>query len=81
MHRRARGAGIATTLMDHAEAEAVRRGRTLLLLDTQTGSPAECLYARHGWSVVGVIDDYAALPDGRPAATTIMTKRLREQQR
>jgi len=81
VHRRARGAGIATTLMGHAEAEAARRRRTLLLLDTQTGSPAERLYARHGWSVVGIIDDYAALPDGRLAATTIMTKRLGGHQR
>lgn len=81
VHSRARGAGVATTLMERAEAEAVRQGRTLLLLDTQTGSPAERLYARHGWTVVGSIDDYAALPDGRLAATTIMTKRLREQPR
>ena len=81
VHRRARGAGIATTLLEHAEAEAVRRGRTLLLLDTQTGSPAERLYTRHGWSVVGVIDDYAALPDGRLASTTIMTKRVAEHRR
>jgi ribosomal protein S18 acetylase RimI-like enzyme len=81
VHRRARGAGVATTLMGLAEAEAVRQGRTLLLLDTQSGSPAERLYARTGWSVVGVIDDYAALPDGCLAPTTIMTKRLREQRR
>ncbi|MDF2144843.1 GNAT family N-acetyltransferase [Knoellia sp. p5-6-4] len=76
VHRRARGAGVATALMDAAEAEAARRGRSLLLLDTQCGSPAERLYARQGWSVVGVVDDYAALPDGRLAGTTIMAKRL-----
>jgi GNAT superfamily N-acetyltransferase len=76
VHRSARGKGLATALMASAEQEAIRRGRSLLLLDTQTGSPAERLYARSGWAVVGVVDDYAALPDGRLAGTTIMAKRL-----
>lgn len=76
VHRHARGRGIASALMRRAEEEAARRGRSLLLLDTQSDSPAERLYARQGWSVVGVVDDYAALPDGRLAGTTIMAKRL-----
>ncbi len=76
VHRDARGRGVASALMQRAEEEAARRGRTLLLLDTQSGSPAERLYVRQGWSVVGVVDDYAALPDGRLAGTTIMAKRL-----
>jgi hypothetical protein len=62
--------------MSRAEEEAARRGRSLLLLDTESGSPAERLYASRGWSVVGVVDGYAARPDGRLAGTTIMAKRL-----
>jgi GNAT superfamily N-acetyltransferase len=76
VHRSSRGAGVASALMGAAEAAAARRGRPLLLLDTQSGSPAERLYERQGWSVVGVVADYAALPDGRLAGTTIMVKRL-----
>jgi ribosomal protein S18 acetylase RimI-like enzyme len=76
VHRGARGRGVASALMRRAEEEAARRGRSLLLLDTQSGSPAERLYERQGWSVVGVVADYAALPDGRLAGTTIMVKRL-----
>ncbi len=76
VRRSARGRGAASALMVRAEQEAARRGRSLLMLDTQSGSPAERLYARQGWSVVGVVDDYAALPDGRLAGTTIMAKRV-----
>jgi ribosomal protein S18 acetylase RimI-like enzyme len=76
VHRGARGRGVASALMQRAEEEAARHGRSLLLLDTQSGSPAERLYERQGWSIVGVVDDYAALPDGRLAGTTIMAKRL-----
>ena len=79
VRRDARGGGVATALMRCAEEEAARRGRTLLLLDTQSGSPAERLYLRLGWSVVGVVKDYAALPDGRLAGTTLMVKRLPER--
>ena len=60
------------------EAEAFARGRTVLVLDTATGSPAEAIYARLGWSRVGVIPDYALYPDGRFCATTLFFKRLGE---
>jgi GNAT superfamily N-acetyltransferase len=76
VHRRARGRGVASRLMRALEAEALRRDRWLLSLDTQTGSPAESIYERWGWQRLGVIDAYAANPDGRLAPTTFMTKRL-----
>ncbi|NJC73167.1 GNAT family N-acetyltransferase [Planosporangium thailandense] len=76
VHRDARGRGCATALMTALEDTAQRLGRTVLVLDTQTGSPAERLYERLGWQRVGVVDDYAATPDGRLDPTTIMTKRL-----
>lgn len=71
-----RGRGLARALMAAAEAEAARRGRTVLVLDTATGSPAEAIYAHLGWQRVGVIPDYALYPDGRSCATTVFYKRL-----
>lgn len=76
VHRRARGRGAATALMAALEAEAVRRGRTLLLLDTQTGSLAERLYERWGWQRYGVLPDHAAAPDGTLCASTFFSKVL-----
>lgn len=71
-----RGRGIARALMAAAEAEAARRGKTVLVLDTATGSPAETVYERLGWQRAGVIPDYALYPDGRFCATTFFYKRV-----
>ena len=76
VHRSARGRGIAQRLMEHAEAESSAQGKTLLVLDTVTGSTAERLYQRLGWTKVGVIPDYALFPDGRPCDATILWKQL-----
>jgi len=76
VHRSARKRGVARLLMERAEAEAQAEGRTLLVLDTVTGSSAERLYERMGWTRVGVIPDYALYPDGRPCDTTIFWKAL-----
>jgi GNAT superfamily N-acetyltransferase len=76
VHRDARGQGCAAQLMSAVEEGARELGRSVLTLDTQTGSPAEGLYERRGWRRVGVIDDYATTPDGQLAPTTIMAKRL-----
>ena len=76
VHRAARGRGIATLLMEAAEAEARAEGKTLLVLDTVTGDAAERLYGRLGWTRVGVIPGYALYPDGRPCATTVFWKGL-----
>jgi GNAT superfamily N-acetyltransferase len=72
--RSARRRGIAQLLMERAEAEARAEGRTLLVLDTVTGDNAERLYARLGWTRVGVIPGYALYPDGRPCDTTVFWK-------
>jgi len=77
VHRSARGRGISSRLMTALEAEASTRGRWLLVLDTETGSAAETIYAHWGWQRVGVIDDYAGLPDGTLVPTTIFAKRLK----
>jgi ribosomal protein S18 acetylase RimI-like enzyme len=72
----AQGRGVGRELLDALEEEARAHGRRTLVLDTVTGSPAQRLYEGAGWTVVGVIDDYADLPDGTPSPTTYLTKRL-----
>jgi GNAT superfamily N-acetyltransferase len=64
VHRRARRLGLGAALMRAAESMAVDCGKTLLVLDTVTGSDAERLYARLGWVHVGTIPDYALLSHG-----------------
>jgi len=71
----ARRQRLASRLMDVAEHAAWERGLRLLLLDTETDSPAQPFYVARGWRVVGVIEDYAATPYGEPAATTILELR------
>jgi len=76
VRRSARRRGVAAALMRAAEEAARAAGRTLLVLDAVTGGDAERLYARLGWTRVGVVPDYALMPDGRPCATTFFYKAL-----
>ncbi|TXH84526.1 MAG: GNAT family N-acetyltransferase [Rhizobium sp.] len=76
VHRSARGRGLARLLMEAAEREAARIGKTLLVLDTATGSDAEAIYPRLGWQRVGVVPDYAMWPEGGLCDTTIFYKRI-----
>lgn len=76
VHRSHRGKGVASALMAALESEALRQGRTLLMLDTQSGSPAEAIYCGWGWVEYGRVEDYAAWPDGSLGATTFLHKRL-----
>jgi GNAT superfamily N-acetyltransferase len=75
VHRSARQTGIGAALMAAIEIEAIRSGRTLLVLDTASGE-ADRLYTRAGWVRAGVIPDYALLPDGAFCDTTIFWKKL-----
>lgn len=75
--RSARGQGVATRLMEHAERASRLAGKSLLVLDTCAGSEAEKLYMRLGWTRVGVIPKYALYPDGTWCDTTIFWKELR----
>lgn len=63
--------GIARALMLHAQREARAAGKSLLVLDTETGSAAEALYRNLGWQVAGHIPGYARLPSGPLAGTSI----------
>ena len=59
VHPSARRRGIARELMLTLEAVARAEGRTLLTLDTWTGSAAERLYQSLGYVTVGVIPRFA----------------------
>lgn len=73
---RARGRGVARSLMAHVEREARERGRTLLMLDTFEGTPADTMYRRWGWAVVGIVPDYARDPHGTMRPLVLFYKRL-----
>lgn len=64
VHPCARRQGIARALMQQIEVVAQQHDRTLLTLDTLTGSVAERLYLSIGYVPVGVIPGYAYYPDG-----------------
>jgi GNAT superfamily N-acetyltransferase len=75
VHRRARSAGIGRRLMEAVEDAAREQGRRVLVLDTANGT-AERLYERLGWQRVGVVPDYALMPDGVLCATTFYYKHV-----
>lgn len=74
-----RGRGVATALLDAAEAYGRAAGRSLLVLDTEAQSDAEGVYRHLGWHRVGEIPDYAARTDGVLWATAYYYKRLARQ--
>ena len=76
VRRSARRHGLGARLMTAAEEAARAAGKTLLVLDTVSGSDAERLYVRLGWTRVGVVPDYALWPDGRLCDTTFFYKAL-----
>lgn len=61
----ARGRGVASALLDTVLAEARRRGRTRVSLETGTQdyfAPARRLYARHGFTECGPFGSYTLDP-------------------
>lgn len=76
VHRKARKRGVGAALMRAAEDAARKAGKTVLVLDTVTGSDAERLYARLGWQRVGVIPNYALWPQGGLCSTTYFHKQI-----
>jgi putative acetyltransferase len=61
----ARGRGVASALLDTLLAEARRRGRTRVSLETGTQdffAPARRLYARHGFTECGPFGSYTLDP-------------------
>jgi GNAT superfamily N-acetyltransferase len=76
VHRKARRRGLGEALMRAAEDAARQAGRTLLVLDTVTGSDAERLYTRLGWQRVGDIPGYALWPNGGLCSTTVYYREI-----
>ena len=73
-----RGRGVAAALMRAAEDLAVKRERTLLVLDTATEGGASGLYEGLGYTLAGTIPDYALKPHGGLTGTKIYWKRIGE---
>ena len=69
-----RGQGLARKLLEAAESFARSIGRTLLVLDTESGSVAESVYRHLGWQRAGEIPGFALTPDGRLHATVYYYK-------
>ncbi|WP_439654788.1 GNAT family N-acetyltransferase [Trinickia terrae] len=76
VHRRARRCGVAQRLMAAVESAARDEGKSVLVLDTVTGGDAERLYDRAGWQRVGVVPNYALMPDGQFCGTTFYCKQI-----
>ncbi|NHZ60801.1 GNAT family N-acetyltransferase [Massilia genomosp. 1] len=73
---RCRGRGIAAALLRAAEAAAVERGKTLLVLDTASEGGAAGLYEKHGFTLTGEIPDFALKPHGGLTGTLLYWKRI-----
>jgi GNAT superfamily N-acetyltransferase len=76
VHSSARRRGLGRRLLAAAEAAAREAGRTLLMLDTESGSAGDLLYRSCGWIEVGRVPDHARRPNGDLAETTLFYKRL-----
>ena len=76
VHRRARRQGLGQALLRAAEQLGRDCGKSLLVLDTVTGSDGERLYARVGWQKSGTIPNYALWPRGGLCATTYFYRHL-----
>jgi len=77
VHSRARRRGVGAALMLHLEEEMARLGRSLLTLDTASGSGGDALYRKLGYVEAGRIPNFALTPEGRPSEATFLYKHLR----
>ncbi len=75
-HPSARGRGVATALLRAAEAQAVLHGKTLLVLDTASDGGAARLYETLGYTLAGVVPDFALKPHGGLTGTRFYWKRM-----
>lgn len=76
VHQNARRQGLANALMNYLEQLAREQGKSVLVLDTATGSGAERFYVQCGWEKAGEIPRYALMPDGTMTATSLFYKIL-----
>ena len=61
----ARRRGLGQTLIDWLRTDARERGARRLLLEMRRGNPAERLYCRNGFAVIGERPGYYQKPDGQ----------------
>jgi GNAT superfamily N-acetyltransferase len=59
-----RGRGVGAALMSALHAWAWQRGRSLVMLNTRRGTPAEAFYTALGYRRVGVVPGYSVGPAG-----------------
>lgn len=77
VHHSCRRRGLGSLLLQALEKEARARGRWLLTLDTEAGSPAEGLYVKEGYQKVGIIPVFASDNSGKAFVDTqLFYKRL-----
>lgn len=72
VHRKCRGAGLGRRLMEAVEQAGRDAGFTLLTLDARAGGTADKLYAKLGWTRVGIIPRYAIDPDCKGLHDTVI---------
>jgi GNAT superfamily N-acetyltransferase len=76
VHSSVRRQGLGRRLLETVEAAARKAGRTLLVLDTETGSAGEALYRSCGWTEYGRLAGHSRKPDGQPTSATYFYKKL-----
>jgi acetyltransferase len=78
VHSRARRRGLGAALMRTIEEEALKHRVSLLVLDTRTGDPSQQLYEKLGYSLAGMIPNYARGTTGTLEPTSIMYKEMKD---
>ncbi|ESQ79138.1 GNAT family N-acetyltransferase [Asticcacaulis sp. YBE204] len=71
-----RGRGAATAVLRAAEDEARAHGRWLLVLDTAEDEGAAGMYEKLGYTLTGLIPDFALKPHGGLTGTLVYWKKL-----
>ncbi|KAG6039531.1 hypothetical protein E4U41_002501 [Claviceps citrina] len=79
VHKSFRGRGGARALMGALEAEALSMGRTLLVLDAESDSPAEAVCKKLGYIESGRVPAYGMSPTGDRRDVTFFYKQLGER--
>jgi GNAT superfamily N-acetyltransferase len=72
------GKGIGRALMDAMHREALRNGRSLVVLNTRRGAYPESFYRAVGYNPVGVVPGYAVDRHGERIDTLILYRDLAE---
>ena len=76
VHSSARGKGTGKQLMLALEQHAIDLDKKLLVLDTREGDVASSLYKKLGYTVAGIIPDFALSSTGQLDGTVIFYKQI-----